>query len=64
MRSKFAGKKLRIKAKSNPRQKGSHGERHFRLYKNGMLYETLAAKNGFGYRHLRWDLDHGYIAFR
>jgi hypothetical protein len=64
MRSKFAGKKLRIKVKTNPRQKGSHGERHFRLYKNGMRYETLAAKKQFGYRHLRWDVQHGFIEFR
>ena len=64
MISKFAGKKLRIKSKSNPRKKGSHGAKHWRLYKNGLQYETLSAKPGFAYRHLKWDVEHRYVEFR
>ena len=64
MKSKYAGKKLRKKVKTNPRRKGSHGAKHWGLYRNGLQYEELSAKKNFGYHHLRWDLQHGYIEFR
>jgi hypothetical protein len=62
--SRYAGKRLIIIEKTNPRRKGSHGAKHYRLYKHGSTYESLSSQKGFGHHHLSWDLKHGYVRFR
>jgi hypothetical protein len=63
-RSKFSGMKLKKLVSKNPRQPDTHGARHWKLYRDGMLFDELAVKKGFGYHHFRWDLSHDFIRMK
>ena len=57
----YAGKKVKLLVKENPKRKGAAPAKRFDLYKNGMTVETFLEKGGTA-ADVRWDVKHKYIA--
>lgn len=58
--SELAGKKIHIKAKENPRRKGTAGYKSFELMKEGLSVEDFVAAGG-RMADLRWDIKHKHV---
>lgn len=61
--SELHGKKIHIKAETNPRRKGSLGYKSFNIMKEGMLVEDFLAAGG-RMVDLRSDVNHKYVEVR
>lgn len=63
--AKFAGKKIKILVKDNPKREGTRSYKAFTAYKNGMPVEKLleeGKKVGFKSADLAWDIAHKFVA--
>lgn len=61
--SQYAGKRLHIVTKTNPRRAGTAGWNSFEVMREGMTYEEYRLKGGRS-NDLAWDVAHGYVEMR
>jgi hypothetical protein len=65
--AKFAGKKVKVLVKDNPKREGTRAFKVWAVYKNGLPVEKLfeeGKKLGFTSADLRYDLAHEFIALQ
>lgn len=63
--TKFAGKRIKLLVKENPKREGTRSYKAFTAYKNGMPVEKLleeGKKVGFKSADLAWDIAHKFVA--